>query len=91
MDKSNISYIQRVVIIVAVIYVFAPDLFIGPVDDTAVGVACGAAWISGRRHDGGYAADVCAVADVYNYNGVCLCVADNVGVWRVFGQSPQKT
>ena len=36
MNKSNISSIQRVVIIVAVIYVFAPDLFIGPIDDAAV-------------------------------------------------------
>ena len=36
MNKTSISHIQKVIAVVAVIYILMPDLLIGPLDDTAV-------------------------------------------------------
>lgn len=36
MDKETMSTIQRIIIVAAIIYLVAPDLIIGPLDDVIV-------------------------------------------------------
>ena len=38
MDKETMSTIQRVIIVAAIIYLVAPDLIIGPLDDVIVAI-----------------------------------------------------
>lgn len=38
MDKETMSTIQRIIIVAAIIYLVAPDLIIGPLDDVIVAI-----------------------------------------------------
>lgn len=43
MNRKDLGKIQLVVLIVTVIYMFMPDLFIGPIDDAVIAVIAGIA------------------------------------------------
>ena len=43
MKKSDLGKIQIIIAIVAAAYVLMPDLFVGPIDDTAIAALAGVA------------------------------------------------
>ena len=43
MKKSDLGKIQIIVAVVAAAYVLMPDLFVGPIDDTAIAALAGVA------------------------------------------------
>lgn len=42
-NRSALSTVQRVILIGAALYIFLPDLFIGPIDDSLVALIAGIA------------------------------------------------